>query len=764
MRQKFLSLIPFLIMLTVSHSVADEMADAYQRAVQLVPSNVNSLTKNTAVRPMWIGETESFVYKRETEEGHTYIFVNPEKKIKRVAFDHARLAKVISDANGPKFSKNELKLNALKFTENHIMQFKHGGDSWQCDTTIYKCEKKENNKSEHVKGSVVSPDKSMSVYLDNHNLHLHDIKTGEIKQLTFDGLEDFDYRLHMDHPEIGADKPIVSGPSVIWSPDSKYIVIFKIDFRNVGMNTIIQSSPQSQVRPLQYSLPHFTASDANYPYALVYRIEVETGKVSHLDLPPLPLTDHSFPNGGNRMKARWVDNEHVWIPHAEGGFKKISLYEVNIATKATRKIYSETATTHFPHLVRTIKPINKGKSLLWHSERDGWSHFYLIDAKTGGVVRQVTKGKWQTHNIRYFDERKQRLYFSATGMKKGKNPYHWNIYSVDLKGSKPKLLTPEDADHFVKLSKAKTKRYFVDTFSDIDKAPSSVVRRLSDGKLIMQLEDADINPIKRLGWSPPEEFVAKGRDKKTDIYGVIVRPSNFDSSKRYPVIEYVYNAPYSRMGYYFGWGAISRLHSMAELGFIVVMVDGMGADFRSHDFRAVQYKNVGDAGLPDRLLWIKEETKKYPYMDLNRVGIMGNSHGGFTSMRSILMEPDFYKVAVVGEGIHDWYYDRSFNARFLLGEVGDHYKEQSNITHAQQLKAKLLLVHGELDEPVPVAQTLKMADALIKANKDFDMLIIPNQGHYLRNNNYFIRKRWDYFVRHLLDKQPTSREKVSLLQ
>ena len=397
--------------------------------------------------------------------------------------------------------------------------------------------------------------------------------------------------------------------------------------------------------------------------------------------------------------------------------------------------------------------INDGAEVLWASERDGWMHLYLYDGKTGTLKNQITSGAWVVRGIRHVDEDNRVLYFTAGGREAGRDPYLEHLYRVNLDGGGLRLLTPEDANHSIAFSP--DGQYFVDTYSRVDHAPISVLRRASDGRTVRDLEQTNIDRLLATGWKWPEPFAAKARDGATDIYGIIWRPSTFDPSMRYPVVEQIYTGPHGFFVPKTFSAYRNTAQSIAELGFVVIQVDGLGTARRSREFHLFSYRNLGDGGIPDHIAAMRQMAQQYPYMDLTRVGIYGHSAGGYDATRAILMHPDFYKVAVSSAGNHDHRLDKAvWNTQWMGLPIDKHYDEQSNVMQAHRLQGKLLLVHGDVDENVPVSATLRLVDALIKADKNFEMLIMPNQTHSLGRHPYFIRKRWNFFVEHLLDVKP----------
>ena len=405
---------------------------------------------------------------------------------------------------------------------------------------------------------------------------------------------------------------------------------------------------------------------------------------------------------------------------------------------------------NYPLIYRNY--LQDGKHILWTSERDNYNHLYLYDRTTGRPVRQITKGRWYVRGVQHVDEQNQWIYFSANGMNPKEDPYLIHYYRIGFDGKGLVELTPDEGMHQAWFSS--DYRYLVDVYSKVDTPPVAVLRDARTGRQVMPLEQADISRLEANGWRAPEVFSAKGRDGKTDIWGVIYRPTNFDPSRKYPVVEYIYSGPGGQhvpksFSSYNWW-----MTSLAELGFIVVQVDGMSTSFRSKDFEEVCYKNLKDAGLPDHMAWLQEAARRYPYIDLERVGIFGSSAGGQEAMSAVLFHPEFYKAAYSACGCHDNRMDKIWWNELWMGyPVDSSYIENSNVEQAHRLERPLMLVVGEMDDNVDPASTMQVVNALIKANKDFELVVVPGAGHTM-GDNFGEHKRYDFFVRHLMGVEP----------
>ncbi len=577
--------------------------------------------------------------------------------------------------------------------------------------------------------SMTSPNGRYRAFFKNHNLHVRDLEKKENIALSQDGTEENRY-----------------GGSVWWSPDSKHLVALRTKKGGNRKVYYVESSPKDQLQPKLHSYNYLKPGD-DIPLAKPQLYDLV--KKKHL-----PIEDALFPNPWSISELRWEpDSSAFTFLYNQRGHQVMRVLSVDASSGAVRAIVDETPETFFCYSSKTfLKHLPASNELIWMSERDGWNHLYLIDSKTGEVKNPITQGEWVVREVSKVDEENRQIWFTAGGIIPGQDPYYLHHARVNFDGSNLTLLTESDGTHSISYSP--DRRCFIDSWSRVDHPPVHELRRTEDGKLICTLENADISALKEAGWNAPQRFVAKGRDGKTDIHGIIIRPTNHDPSKSYPILEDIYAGPHSAFVPK-SFMAVSNMHAMAELGFIVVKIDGMGTSHRSKAFHDVAWKNLGDSGFPDRIKWIKAAAAKDPSMDLSRIGIYGGSAGGQSSTRALLAHPDFYKVAVSDCGCHDNRVDKIWwNEQWMGWPIGPHYEEQSNVTQAHRLEGKLLLIVGEMDENVDPASTMQVVDALIKADRDFDLLVIPGAGHGAAGTKYGRRRQADYFVRHLLDKEP----------
>ncbi|MES2697576.1 MAG: DPP IV N-terminal domain-containing protein [Verrucomicrobiota bacterium] len=565
-------------------------------------------------------------------------------------------------------------------------------------------------------------------FVREHNVWLRHRDTKEEIQLSRDGTEQNAYQ-----------------GTFRWSPDGKRLLVLQIEPPEAHVVHIVESSPADQVQPKLHSSPYLKpGARIAHPRPRLFDLAARS---------PIPVDDALFPNPWALTELRWApDSSYAAFLYNERGHQLMRLIVLDPATGAARTVVEERSTTFIDYSQKTtLRWLNATGELLWASERDGWNHLYRYDVKTGAVKNQVTRGPWVVHGIDDLDEASGTLWVRVLGVRAGEDPYHVHLARVRLDGSDFTVLTDGDGHHSWKWSPDRS--CFVDTWSRVDLPPVSVLRRASDGALICELERADATALLASGWRMPERFVAKGRDGTTDIHGIITKPSTFDPAQSYPVIEHIYAGPHG-FSVPKDWSREIDTHALAELGFIVVQIDGMGTNWRSRAFHDVAWRNLKDAGFPDRIAWLRAAATTRPWLDLARVGIYGGSAGGQNALAALLHHGDFYRAAAADCGCHDNRMDKIWWNEAWLGLVGPHYAENSNVTHAAKLTGKLLLTVGELDRNVDPASTLQVANALIKADKDFDLIVVPGGGHGAGDSPYASRRRADFFVRHLLGVEP----------
>ncbi len=531
----------------------------------------------------------------------------------------------------------------------------------------------------------------------------------------------------------------------LWSPDSKKLLSLWTKDGDHRKVYLIQSSPPDQLQPKLLWYEYLKPGD-QIPLTKPHLFDIPTRSEIH-------IADDLFPNPWSVDGFNWSpDSSRFTFVYNQRGHQVLRVIAVDTHTGAASAVIDEQSKTFIDYDSKLFyRYLPATGEMIWMSERDGWNHLYLYDARTGQVKNQITRGQWVVRGIDSIDETNRQISFHAGGIFPDQDPYYIQYCRVNFDGSSLVNLTDGDGTHSIEYSP--DHRFLIDTYSRVDMPPVNELRRASDGKLVCPLERAEWTELLKTGWKIPERFVAKARDGKTDIFGVIFRPTNFDPSIKYPVVEDIYAGPQDS----FVPKAFSRFHpeqAVAELGFIVVKIDGMGTNNRSRAFHDICWKNLGDAGFPDRILWIKAAAQKYPFMDLTRVGLYGTSAGGQSALRALEAFNDFYSVAIADCGCHDNRMDKIWWNELWMGwPIGPQYAEQSNVTNAFKMKGKLLLIVAELDHNVDPASSMQVVNALEKANKDFDFLVIPNADHG-QDGPYGDRRRQDFLVRNLLGVEP----------
>jgi dipeptidyl-peptidase 4 len=574
-----------------------------------------------------------------------------------------------------------------------------------------------------------SPDGKWRAFFRENNAWAKIVETDESFPLSTDGTSDDGY-----------------GGQFLWSPDSKKLVAVRTKKGQEHIVHFVESSPHDQLEPRLHSFNYVKPGD---------RIDQEKPQLFDLAAKKqINLNGDLFSNPWSITDIRWSpDSNRFTFLYNQRGHQLMRIVAVDAENGTARAVVEEQSKTFIDYSQKEFHQfLDETREIIWMSERDGWNHLYLYDADSGSVKNQITKGEWVVRGVERVDAKKRQILFRASGIRPEQDPYYIHYCRVNFDGSGLVVLNEGDGTHRIEYSP--DGRCFLDTYSRVDMPPVVELRRSEDGKLLCELERGDWSRLLDAGWKAPERFSAKGRDGATDIYGVIWRPTNFGPNKRYPIIEDIYAGPQdsfvpkSFQSYY-------RAQSLAELGFIVVQIDGMGTSNRSKAFHNVCFKNLGDAGLPDRILWIRAAAAEHPCMDLSRVGIFGGSAGGQNAARAVLAHGDFYKVAVADCGCHDNRMDKIWwNEQWMSWPIGREYAESSNVTYASKLTGKLLLIVGEMDTNVDPASTMQLVNVLVKADKDFDLLVIPGSNHGAAESPYGSRRRADYFVRHLLGVEP----------
>ena len=728
----------------------------YDRAVGL-RAGYEAAAVDIAGAPAAIGRTHLFWYRKSVKGGDQFVIVDADTQQKRPAFDHEQIAQSLSKASGGTYTALRLPFNNLSFAdEGSAFTVNVDGSAYRCTIADSTCRKTDGGpragagfgigRRNRDEGPRVSPDGKWEAIVNNHNVAIRPAGAaqGTLTRLSTDGSEGNYYELS----------------SIAWSPDSKKIAAYRVKPGYRREVHYIESSPEDQLQPKHSTLVYAKPGDV---------LDVDQPVLFVLDTKQQIVVDNTlFPNAYANSALVWrADSRAFTFEYNQRGHQVYRIIEVDAATGKARAVISEEPKTFFNY--RTANgsladsgkkfrfDLDDGRNVIWMSERDGWNHLYLIDGGTGRPKNQITKGDWVVRGVQHVDPAARQIWFSAGGMDPGKDPYFANYYRINFDGSGLTRLTGADANHTAAFSS--DMKFYVDAYSRIDLAPVVELRRAADNALLATLERGDITGLANTGWKPPEVFVSKGRDGKTDIWGVIVRPSHFDPSKTYPVIENIYAGP---QGSFVpkSFAAYNQMMSQAELGFIVVQIDGMGTSNRSKAFHDVAWQNLGDAGFPDRILWHKAVAAKYPYYDITRVGIYGGSAGGQNALGGLLFHPEFYKAGIAYAGCHDNRMDKIWwNEQWMGWPIGPQYSASSNVDNAYRLQGDLLLVVGELDTNVDPSSTLQVANQLIKHTKNFDLLVVPGANHPAGRGNdptapYGDRKRFDFFVQHLLGVAP----------
>ena len=688
-------------------------ADDYARAEKMLAYSTAPLVDRAGARPTWLPDGR-FWYPVLTATGREFVLVNPADGSKKTAASLAELG-VTGAATPQAFGRRA------------------GGSG------------------------VTSPDGKKSAYIKDWNLWVKDVESGKETQLTTDGIKDFGYATD-NAGWTHSDRAILK-----WSPDSKKIATFQQDQRHVSdMYLVTTNVGAPKLEAWKYPLPQ------DKEIIKIHRviIEVDSPKVIRLKMNPddrrSTLCDDISCDGSFTDNEWSADGSRLAFVSTPRDHKSAQLRVADAATGEVKDIFKETVATQYESGQGAVnwRYLPASNEFIWYSEKDDWGHLYLYDLNTGQLKNQITKGNFVVTQLVKVDEKNRILYFNANGREAGRDPYFAHFYSVGFDGKNLTLLTPEDGNHQVSLSP--DGKYFVDNYSKPDVAPVAVLRDMS-GKLVANLEKADVSRLMANGWKPPTPITVKDRNGKWDLYGLMFTPTNLDKAKKYPVVNYIYPGPQ-------GGGVGSRSfaasrsdhQALAELGFVVVIIDGTCNPDRSKSFHDACYPNMADNTIEDQIAGLKQLAQKHPFLDLDRVGMWGHSGGGFATADALFNYPDFYKVGISESGNHDnRNYEDDWGERYIGLLSGDNYEKQANQIYAKNLKGKLMLAHGGMDDNVPPYNTYLVVDALVKANKDFDLVIFPNARHgYGVDSFYMMRRRWDYFVKHLMGAEPPKEYKL----
>jgi dipeptidyl aminopeptidase/acylaminoacyl peptidase len=743
----------------------------YAQAEKFMSANVATLVFRSGVRPTWLAGDRFWYRNALAADASEFILVDPAKGTRGPAFDQAGVAAALSKAAGKTYDAAHLPFQAFEYAaDGTSITFQADGKRWSYNFKNKSCVPAAGG-IEAVAGGrrggagagrpgaapeALSPDGKLAVFIRNDNLWLREVATGAEKPLTTDGVKDFGYATD-NAGWTRSDRPVV-----LWSPDSKKIATFQQDQRGVGEMYLVDTRVgHPMLQAWKYPLP----GDEVVTTIQRVVIHLDGPRVVRLKMPPDQhrgtLVDDIKARGGGLEDAQWSpDGTSLMFVSTSRDHKQEVLRLATPETGEIRDVFEEKVSTFFESGAGRVnwRYLPTTNEILWFSERDNWGRLYLYDLATGKLKNQITGGEGNVTQVLRIDEKARTIVFLGLGREKGRDPYFRHLYSVRFDGSRLTLLTPEDADHEIALSPSG--RTFIDTYSKPDVPPVSVLRDM-DGKLLLALEKADISKLLAAGWKPPVPFMVKARDGATDLYGLMFRPTTFDPGKKYPIINSIYPGPQTgSVGGRSFSPARGDTQALSELGFIVIQLDGMGTPGRSKKFHEAYYGDMGDNTLPDQVTGMKQLAQRHPWIDIDRAGIYGHSGGGYAAADAMFRYPDFFKVGISEAGNHDNRgYEDDWGEKWqgLLVKNADgttNYDGQANQNFAKNLKGKLLLAHGTMDTNVPPTNTLLVVNELIKANKDFDLLMLPNRGHGFGGEPYMVRRRWDYFVRNLLGAEP----------
>lgn len=766
MRKQLLSA-SALILVLASHAQQGKVftkAD-YEHAEKFMSYNTEPLIDGGNLRPSWLANDRLWFLSSGTG-GNEFYLVDPVKKTRAAAFDRQKLADALAKATGNKYDAHKLPFQTIGFSEdNRSILFAADGKRWKYDTQTG--EVTPDNSAEGMNNGnggfggrgrggrgfgsneLNSPDGKKSVFIRDWNLWMKDLVSGKETQLTTDGVKDFGYATDNAGWK-SSDRPVLR-----WSPDSKKIATFKQDQRNVGdMYLVTTNVGHPTLHAWKYPLP----GDKNIAMISRVIIDVDAAKVISLQVPPDPhratLSD-DISSSGTFDDVDWTDNaSQLAFVSTSRDHKQEKFRIADAASGSVREVFEETVPTQYESGRGAInwRYLAATNEIIWYSERDDWGHLYLYDANTGKVKNQITKGNWVVSRLVKVDEKDRIIYFTATGREPG-NPYFSHLYKIGFDGKGLTDLTPGDGTHQATFSPSGN--FILDTYSKPDVPPVTVLRDLN-GRLVSEVDRTDVSRLAATGWKPPTPVSVKAHDGKTDIYGLVFTPTRMDPAKKYPVIDYIYPGPQGGSVGSWSFSASRADHqALAELGFIVVLIEGTSNPNRSKSYHDMNYGNMAENTLPDQVTAIRQLAQRFP-IDTAKVGIWGHSGGGFATACAMFRYPDFFKVGISESGNHDnRNYEDDWGERYDGLAENVNYEAQANETYAKNLKGKLMLAHGMMDNNVPPYNTLLVVEALEKANKSFDLVIFPNSPHgYGQYGPYMMRRRWDYFVKNLLGAEP----------
>ena len=718
--------------------------DDYKRAVSFMYANYNNKTAfNLYTQVNWFEDNSGLWFIDHSKQGKSYKTVAFKNGKTELLFDHQKLAEALTKFSNETVDVNQLALSNIE-KRSKLLLFSSKGKDYELNLKTYELKVKPPEEEEENRFESKSPNGKWLAYTRGFNLFIKSTENDQEYQLSFDGQKDYEYATWYgwyDKME-GENGEREKHFYVNWSEDSKWISTSIVDFRTAEKMYLLDYSIDSLYKPKLLSYFRGSPGDTTMVKITPVFYNIDTKKEVKTKL---PTGTHINSVSGNWAKTSGV----FYARYPERGYLKEFVKRVDLNANTEEILIEETSNTGIDNFEYRV--IADKQKIIFLSERTGWRQLHILDLETN-QTRLLTSDGYYINNIEYIDDENGIIYFLASGKEDTNNVYHQQLYKVDFKG-KETLLTPENTHHILQFSEDGT--YVVDNHSTINNSTKTVLRDARSGKILTQLTQADVSEAISIGWKAPEVFELTAKDEKTTIYGAFWKPTNFDSSKSYPIIDATYTGPHTqRFPKSFNRGFDNQ--SLAELGFIVVQIDGLGTFGRSKEFQDHSYKNMGN-NLEDHVLAIKFLAKKYSWINIDKVGVFGHSAGGYDTGRAMLGFPDFYKVGVASSADHDFRMEKAWWPEMYQGwPIDDSYEDVSNITNAASLKGKLLLVHGGLDDNVNPSATFKLAEALVKADKEFDLLILPSQRHGYRgqHRNYFIKKRWNYFIKHLRGETP----------
>ncbi|MDE0231901.1 MAG: DPP IV N-terminal domain-containing protein [bacterium] len=756
------------------------MRERYRRAEQMLYRNVKSLVFNLETAVHWLPDSSGFWYRSESASGQRFMLVDAATGRQQEAFDHRGVAQALTEALGREVRPSGLPVETFEFTSRGSrIRFEVDGRKWECGLDGSELAALPDSSPTDGRGSL-SPSGRYEARIDVGDLVLVDRANGFSTALTNDAQPSYGY----GSPTEGRNSAVTDRlrgrqvpPRVAWSPDERYLLTHRLDERRVEMLHLLQGAPEGSLRPRVHSYRQALPGDAELPLAQLVVFDVETARRTDLGWRPL-ASPFLTPIELNHIW--WASGSHaVFFLDWARDRRSVRLVSADPSTGECTVLVEETSDTPIDLNAFYYGPPNvwvgrDRQEIIWYSTGSGWGHLYLLDGR-GDPIRQLTAGEWVVTDLVRVDEETRTAFFMGTGVEPSRDPYYHHLYAVSLDGGTPVLLTPEDAEHgewppWVDFSP--DGRYFVDRYSRIDQPPRTVLRR-STGELVAPVAETDVSELLSTGRRYPERFTAKASDGQTDLWGMIVLPRDFDPSRKYPVIESIYPGPQAtRTPRAFTDVVGEGTRCLADLGFVVFTVDGRGTPGRSKAFLDAGYGRSGEAGvLADHVAALNQLAEERPYLDLDRVGIYGHSAGGYAAVRAMLEYPEVYRVGVASAGNHDQRLTNvTWGERWIGPLPGPGWDTQANKSLAHNLRGKLLLVTGDLDDNVNPASTMQLVAALIAANRDFDLLVLPNRNHDFAGtwgtwseDPYFTRRRWDYFVEHLLGEPPPRGYRVGTL-